>query len=40
MSSIREIEEKYDLKILRLFELEVQEYDKLKQIRLKTQKNK
>ena len=38
MSSIREIEEEYDLEILRLFELEEQEYDKLKKIRLKIEK--
>ena len=38
MSSIREIEEEYDLEILRLFELEEQGYDKLKKIRLKIEK--
>ena len=35
MSSLKEIEEEYDLEILKLLELEDQEYDKLKKIRVK-----
>ena len=38
MSSIREIEKEYDLEILKLLELEEEEYDKLKKIRLKIEK--
>ena len=38
MSSIREIEKENDLEILKLLELEEQEYDKLKKIRLKIEK--
>ena len=38
MSTIREEEEEYDLKILRLLELELQECRKLKKIRLEIEK--
>ena len=38
MSSLKEIEEEYDLKILKLLELELQERSKLKKIRLKIEK--
>ena len=38
MSTIREVEEEYDLKILRLLELELQECRKLKKIRLEIEK--
>ena len=38
MSSLKKIEEECDLEILELLELELQEYDKLKEIRLKIEK--
>ena len=38
MSSLKKIEQQYDLKILKLLELEEQEYKKLKKIRLKIKK--
>ena len=38
MSGIGEIKKEYDLEILKLLELEEQEYDKLKEIRLKIEK--
>ena len=38
MSSLKKIEEECDLEILKLLELELQEYDKLKEIRLKIEK--
>ena len=38
MSSIEEIEKEYDIEITRLLELEEQEYDKLKGIRLEIEK--
>ena len=38
MSSIEEIEKEYDIEILRFLELEEQEYDKLKEIRLEIEK--
>ena len=40
MSSIEEIEKEYDIEITRLLELEEQEYDKLKEIRLEIEKKK
>ena len=38
MLSIRETEKEYDLEILKLLEIEEQEYGKLKKIRLKMEK--
>ena len=38
MSSIREIENEYDLEIVRFLELEVQVYNVLKEIRLEIEK--
>ena len=38
MSSLKKIEEECDLEILEILELELQEYDKLKEIRLKIEK--
>ena len=38
MLSLKKIEEECDLEILELLELELQEYDKLKEIRLKIEK--
>ena len=39
MSNITEIEKEYDLEILKLLELKEQEYKKLKNIRLKIEKD-
>ena len=40
MSRIREMEKEYDIEILKLLELELQECGKLKKIRLKMKKKR